>query len=195
MKNICVFAASSPKAPEKYHNAAITLGRLMADKGYSLVYGGGRLGLMGSIASGVKDNGGRVIGVIPEKLNLPGIAFEGCDELIVTDSMHERKSTMERLSSAYIALPGGFGTLEELLEVITLKQLGYHNSPIVLLNTDGFFDTLVRQFDVCVRELFTDPAYLELYYSAGSGEEALDFIENNIPGEYPNKIKEALKHG
>jgi uncharacterized protein (TIGR00730 family) len=195
MKNICVFAASSPTAPEKYHIAARMLGKLMADKGYALVFGGGRFGLMGSVAAGVKDSGGRVIGVIPEKLNLPGVAFKGCDELIVTDSMHERKSTMERLSSAYIALPGGFGTLEELLEVITLKQLGYHNSPIVLLNTDGFYDTLAGQFDVCVKESFTDPAYLKLFYRAGSGEEALDFIESHIPEAYPDKLKEALKHG
>ncbi|OQB20259.1 MAG: LOG family protein YvdD [Firmicutes bacterium ADurb.Bin182] len=195
MKNICVFAASSRDAPEKYHKTASSLGRMMAERGYSLVYGGGEAGLMGSVAKGVKELGGRVIGVIPEKLNLPGIAFCGCDELIVTDSMHERKSTMERLSGAYIALPGGFGTLEELLEVITLKQLGYHNSPIVVLNEDGFYDMLLGQFESCVRENFTKDVYINLFYSAKTESEALDFIENHVPVKYPDKLKEALRHG
>ena len=148
MAGICIFAASSPNIDDKYIAAAESFGRCLAEHGFDLIFGGGRTGLMGACARGVKAAGGKAIGVIPKKLNQPGIAFEHCDELIVTADMHERKATMERLSSAYIALPGGVGTLEELMEVLTLNQLGYIEAPVVVFDQDGFYDSLLKQLDV-----------------------------------------------
>ena len=140
MQNVCIFAASSPKLARHYIDAAFALGAALAENGIGLVFGGGRTGLMGACARGVQAKGGRITGVIPKKLNVPGIAFEHCDELIVTEDMHTRKATMERLSGAYIALPGGIGTLEELLEVLTLNQLGYLSAPVVIFNQNGYYD-------------------------------------------------------
>ena len=135
MRYACIFGASCPNVAKGYLDAAFAAGALLAERGLGMVFGGGNTGLMGAAARGVKSAGGRLIGVIPEKLNQPGIAYPHCDQLIVTPDMHTRKAKMEALSFGFLALPGGFGTLEELLEVITLNQLGYLQAPVVLLNT------------------------------------------------------------
>lgn len=193
MKNICVFGASSNRIDQKYKDCAVELGSLLAQNGLGLVFGGGRLGLMGAVAKSVRAAGGHIIGVIPEKLNQPGIAYEACDELLVTATMHERKATMERLSSGFVVLPGGFGTLEEALEVITLAQLSYLSAPIVFLNVDGYYDPLVKQLALCVDEKFTNPAYMRLFRCAASAKEAIEQILNHTPPDLPDKMEDALK--
>ena len=170
------------------------LGSLLAENGLSMVFGGGDAGLMGAAARGVREGGGRIIGVIPEKLNRPGIAYPECDELIVTPTMHSRKAKMEELSDGFVALPGGFGTLEEILEVIALKQLGYLDAPIVLLDQDGFYSKLLGQMRHCIDENFTDPAFGKLYFAAATPEEAVHALLNYVPSQLPDKIQEVLEH-
>ena len=147
--NVCIFGASSSNIPECYIEFAEKLGHRLASDGHGMVFGAGRTGLMGAAARGAYSAGGKIIGVIPEKLNIPGIYFEHCTERIQTATMHERKQLMESRSDAFVALSGGFGTLEELLEVLTLKQLGYHNLPVIIVNINGFYDPLIAQFERC----------------------------------------------
>lgn len=194
MKNVCIFAASSPKLDQSYIEAGQALGEALAENGIGLVFGGGRTGLMGACARGVRAKGGRIIGVIPEKLHVPGIAFEHCDELIVTKDMHERKATMERLSDGYIALPGGIGTFEELLEVLTLNQLGYLRTPIVIFNQNGYYDHLIAQLAASVQQGFADESCLALFTAADTAQGAVRALLDFRLPELPNKIKDAIKY-
>ena len=134
-RSICVFCASSSAVAEVYVDVARRLGRRLAERGDRLVYGGGNIGLMGTLATACHERGGYIVGVIPESLKDKELAYEAADELIVTQDMRGRKTIMEKNADAFIALPGGFGTLEELLEIITLRQLHYHDKPVVILNT------------------------------------------------------------
>ena len=165
--NVCIFGASSSNIPECYIEFAEKLGHRLASDGHGIVFGAGRTGLMGAAARGAYSAGGKIIGVIPEKLNIPGIYFEHCTERIQTAAMHERKQLMESRSDAFVALSGGFGTLEELLEVLTLKQLGYHNLPVIIVNINGFYDPLIAQFERCVAEGFTDKHFLFRHLNRG----------------------------
>jgi uncharacterized protein (TIGR00730 family) len=139
-KVICVFSASSNTVDRVYFDAASRLGREIACRKDQFLFGGGLTGLMGECARAGHRHGGRVIGVIPEALNERGIVYESCDELVVTADMRTRKAAMDARSDAFIALPGGFGTIEEIMEIITLKQLRYHAKPIVILNIGGYYD-------------------------------------------------------
>lgn len=177
-KNICVYASSSSSLASIYNEAAKELGEKMALKGYALVFGGGQVGLMGQTARGIHSKKGQVIGVIPERLFKKGIVYEECDELIVTSEMRGRKATMEEKADAFIALPGGFGTFEELLEIITLKQLKYHNKPIVILNIDNFYEDLLRAFEKLLNLNFAKEESRKLFYVAKSIDEALEYIQN-----------------
>jgi len=152
--NICVYCSSSQSINTKYFKQASLLGKAISQNKHTLVYGGGKVGLMGKIATIVKQYNGKVIGVIPENLKERELAFQDADKLIITKNMRERKKVMEEQADCFIALPGGFGTLEELLEIITLKQLNLHNKPIVLLNVDNFYDNLIKQFDLFYVENF-----------------------------------------
>jgi len=143
IRRLCVYCGSSSDVDARYHEAAAELGRALVDRGIELVFGGGRVGLMGTLADAVLAGGGRVYGVIPEKLQALELAHEGCTELFLVDSMHTRKMMMAQLSDAFAALPGGFGTLEELFEATTWAQLNYHRKPVGLLNVDGFYDPLL----------------------------------------------------
>jgi uncharacterized protein (TIGR00730 family) len=143
IRRLCVYCGSSNDVDARYHEAAAELGRALVDRGIELVFGGGRVGLMGTLADAVLASGGRVYGVIPEKLQALELAHEGCTELFLVDSMHTRKMMMAQLSDAFAALPGGFGTLEELFEATTWAQLNYHRKPVGLLNVDGFYDPLL----------------------------------------------------
>ena len=136
---ICLFTASSNTLAPVYVDLARQFGTALAQRGHSLVYGGGMRGLMGAAAEAAQENGGKVVSVIPEKLDRPGIALENPNEKIVTRDMGDRKATMEDLSEAFVVLPGGFGTFDELFQVLAKKQLCYHNKPIVLLDVDDFF--------------------------------------------------------
>ena len=155
---IAIFGASSGSMDSAYYEAAYELGALIARSGRALVFGGGDTGMMGAAARGAHDAGGRVIGVIPEALNLPKIAYEQCDELIVTHDLRDRMEKMTELSEGFCILPGGFGTLYELFEVLTLNQLRYILKPVVILNTCGYYDRMADFFEVmyqenCAREL------------------------------------------
>ncbi len=188
MKTICVYSASSDAVSPEYLDIARDLGRQIACRGYTLIYGGGAIGLMGAIARAVHEEGGTVVGVIPEFMLDWGVAYDNSDDLIVTRDMRERKATMENMSDAFIALPGGFGTLEEMLEIITLKQLGRHNKPIVFLNARGFYNCLRDTFEHMYAERFAKSEYRSLYKFALDADEALQYIETYQPAEAEFKV-------
>jgi len=181
---ICVFCASSNDASPRYLEVARKLGRLMVERDHTLIYGGGSVGLMGELAREVQQGGGRVVGVIPERLSTEEIAFEAAEELLVTADMAERKNIMIERAEAFICLPGAFGTLDEMLEIITLKQLDYHDKPIVLVNTDGFYDTLLGFFRRLEEERLIYKECLELYEAVPDVESALELLEAE-PGSTP----------
>jgi uncharacterized protein (TIGR00730 family) len=159
VRRVCVFSGSSPGADLAYRSAACDVGHRLADRGIELVYGGAHVGLMGVLADAALERGGRVTGVIPQSLVDREIAHPGLTDLRVVDSMHERKAQMAELADAFVALPGGVGTLEELFEVYTWNQLGLHAKPLGLFNVRGYFDGLVRFLDHAVEERFVTPAH------------------------------------
>lgn len=154
MKRICVFCGSNGGANPVYREAAEKVGKFLARENVELVYGGGRVGLMGTVADTVLAAGGKAIGIIPESLAIREVAHSGLTELHIVDSMHERKALMAELSDGFIALPGGFGTFEEFCEIVTWAQLGIHRKPCALLNVAGFYDHLIALFDFSNREAF-----------------------------------------
>ncbi|MFA9432573.1 TIGR00730 family Rossman fold protein [Egicoccus sp. AB-alg2] len=163
MTTFTVYTSSSDAIDPRYPQVAATFGRRIGERGDRLVYGGTAVGVMGVLARAVREAGGHVTGVLPRLMHERGIADEACDELLVTDGMSDRKQHMVARADAFVALPGGFGTLEELLEVLTLKQLGYHDKPIVLLNVDGFYDPLLAFFEELYDTAFAAPVYRALY--------------------------------
>jgi hypothetical protein len=154
MQSICVYCGSNFGARPDYRKAAVRLGTVLAKNGQRLIYGGGKIGLMGVIADAVLSAGGEVVGVIPEALVAKELAHAGLTKLHVVDSMHTRKALMAELADGFVALPGGLGTLDELFEICTWSQLGLHQKPIGLLNVRGFYDPLVAFLDELVREKF-----------------------------------------
>lgn len=183
-KNICIYCSSSNTIDSSFFKTANELGALMAKRGHTLVYGGGCVGLMGEIAKTMHHNAGKVIGVIPEELRLKEICYEQADELIVTKDMRERKAVMENRSDAFITLPGGFGTLEEVLEMITARQLGFHNKPIVIININGFYDPLINLFEHIYKHNFAKSDLKDSYYVASNVKDAVDFIEQYLPANF-----------
>lgn len=179
--NICVFCSSSNAIADIYFEEARMLGKLIAKGNHTLVNGGANVGLMEALTVSARDAGAKTIGIIPEMLKDRSLVSDNAHEIILTNNMHERKAKMREISDAFIALPGGFGTLEEILEVITLRQLSYHNKPIVFINTNGFFNHLFKQFDVLYKEFFTKEIYRKLYFVACNAKEALNCIKNHIP--------------
>lgn len=175
-KRICLFCGARAGTPAVYVQAAQELGREIARRGHELVYGGGHVGLMGQAADAVLAAKGRVIGVIPQGLVDKEVAHAGVTELIVTRSMHERKARMADLSDGFIAMPGGFGTLDELCEIVTWAQLGIHHKPIVLLNTDGYFDEFIRFLARAARDGFMTDESLRLLQMATTPAGALDLL-------------------
>lgn len=147
MKSICVFCASSLGEREEYRQAAEALGSVLARQNIRLIYGGAKVGLMGAVADAVLKGGGKVTGVLPHFLSGKEIAHTNLTELILVESMHERKMEMSQLADGFIALPGGYGTLEELLEIITWGQLGLHHKPVLVLNINGYYDHLIKLLD------------------------------------------------
>jgi uncharacterized protein (TIGR00730 family) len=165
--NICIFASSSNNLEEIYYKDASELGILMGQNGINIVYGGSRLGMMYACASKVKEKGGKIIGVMPQRLFDMGFGNkEDCAEFILTTGMRERKAKMDEISDGVIALAGGFGTLEEISEMIVQKQLGYNTKPIVILNTDSYYDNLIKFFNNVVSRKFAKPETGSLYYIA-----------------------------
>jgi uncharacterized protein (TIGR00730 family) len=192
IKNICVFASSSNHLDEIFYKDARDLGLLIGQNDYNIVYGGSKLGLMYACAGAVKETGRKIIGIMPEKIANFGCANpEDCDEFILTAGMRERKAKLDEISDAVIALSGGYGTLEELAEIIVQKQLAYNNKPIVILNTDGFYDKLIEFFEVIIKRNFANPASINLFYIAKTPQEAIDYIKNYQPVEYDVKYVKA----
>lgn len=176
LTSVCVYCASSTKIDAVYYDAARRLGTLLGRQGLRVVNGAGNMGLMAAVSDAALAAGGRVTGVIPRFMVEQGWQHTGLTELIEVDTMHERKQTMARLSDAVIALPGGCGTLEELLEIITWKQLGLYLNPIVLLNTRGYYDPLLRMFDRAIDEHFMGERHRGLWHVAQTPDEALELI-------------------
>jgi len=176
MRRICVFCGSSPGARPRYADAARSLGNALAKRSIELVYGGGNVGLMGVLADATLEAGGRVIGVIPESLRALEVAHQGLPDLRVVQSMHERKALMADLADGFIALPGGLGTFEELLEIATWSQLGIHSKPIGLLNVAGYFDALLALLDHAVAERFLRPEQREQLLVADAPQSLLDHL-------------------
>ena len=174
MKCICVFAGSNSGARAEYVAAARELGRVLAQRQLGLVYGGARVGLMGALADEALSGGGHVIGVMPEALAAKEIAHQGLSELRVVKSMHERKAMMSDLSDAFVALPGGWGTMEEFFEVLTWAQLGLHRKPCGLLNIHGYFDRLLSFAEHCVEEGFVKREHGSMILVSDSSNELLD---------------------
>lgn len=162
MKRICVYCGSSPGRHPAYQQAAAALGRRMAARDIGLVYGGAGIGVMGAVADAILEAGGEAIGVIPEALAVKEVAHARLTEQHVVHSMHERKALMAHLSDGFIALPGGWGTLEEIFEILTWAQLGFHEKPCGLLNVRGYFDSLFRFLDHQIEEQFVKPVYREM---------------------------------
>ena len=177
-KTICVYCASSSRVDNLYMETATRLGLLMAQEEITLITGGGCQGLMRAVEDGALNGGGKAIGVIPQFMIEAGWQHESLTELRITESMHERKQTMASLSEAAIALPGGCGTMEELLEVITWKQLGLYLNPIVILNINGYYDHFIAQLDRAIEEHFMGEIHSRIWSVAQTPEEALAIIEN-----------------
>lgn len=178
MKKVCVFAGSRSGARQEYNETARILGATLAMRNIALVYGGGRTGLMGVLADAVLADSGHAIGIIPGPLAERELAHSGLSELRVVSSMHERKAKMKDLADAFIALPGGLGTLEEFMEIWTWAQLGIHAKPCGLLNAAGYYDPLLELIDNMVHEEFVQPIYREMIVVEANVDRLLDGLVN-----------------
>lgn len=178
--NICVYCGSSSGNNEKIIEQATTFGELICRRDHRLVYGGSSLGIMGAMANSVMKNDGEVIGVIPKDLFKKEVAHQGITQLITVDGMHQRKSIMADRADAFMALPGGFGTLEELFEIITWNQIGIINKPVVLCNLEGYFDPLIQMIEKAVDAGFIKPENREILKVSETLEQSLQFCEMTL---------------
>lgn len=181
--NICVYGASSSTIDKSYIEAGENLGEEMAKRSLGLVFGGGANGLMGAAARGCHRFGGEIIGIAPEFFNVDGILYEHCTQFIYPENMRERKKKMEELSDAFIITPGGIGTFDEFFEILTLKQLGRHQKPIAILNTNGYYDHLQSFLQNSIDNNFMKEECKTLYFISDSVPEILDYIKNYKPTE------------
>ncbi len=176
IKSICVYSGSADGLKHHYYDAAYQLGKLLALQNITLVYGAGKTGLMGSVANGVLENGGKVIGVVPMLLNEPQLIHANLTDLEIVPDMHQRKARMSELADAFIALPGGFGTFDELFETLTWAQIGIHQKPIGLLNVAHYFDPLLNMVEHALKENFIYADHKILLLSDTNPSELLDKI-------------------
>jgi cytokinin riboside 5'-monophosphate phosphoribohydrolase len=179
--SVCVFCGANAGNQPHYVAVAVAMGKELAAQGLNLVYGGGSVGLMGEVARTARDNGCTVVGIIPEHLTTKELMGYPIGELIVVTTMHERKAKMAELSDAFVALPGGFGTLDELFEAITWGQIGLHHKPIGLLNVGGFFDLLIQYIDHCVDEGFIRPQHRQLFLVDDDPARLLERLASHQP--------------
>lgn len=183
-KLLCVYCSSSDRLDQKYYAVATELGREISARGWGLVYGGGKTGLMGAVARAVKEGGARVVGVIPEFMKARELAYDQADELVTVVTLRERKLLMESRADAFLALPGGFGTLEEMMEILTLRQLNVVKKPCVFLNQDGFYDDLLRFFQRMLAERFFKPSNMDTFSVATTVPEVFARLESPlVPAE------------
>jgi uncharacterized protein (TIGR00730 family) len=183
MESIAVFCASGIGNNPIYRDVAYEFGKYLAKKGKRLVYGGSQLGLMGAVADGVLDGGGKAIGVLPRFMSNKEIAHLNLSELIMVDSMHERKLKMHELSDAVVTLPGGFGTFEELFEMLTWAQLGLHNKPIGILNVEGYYDHLMEMINHMLSEGLLKSENESLLITSSNQEELIEMMEKRGGGD------------
>jgi uncharacterized protein (TIGR00730 family) len=193
MRSICVFCGSSDAVHPDYLSAARTMGRLLAERGIQLIYGGGKTGLMGAVADGVLEAGGSVIGVIIPSMNTKSLAHDGLTRMDVTPDMHARKARMHELADAYIALPGGFGTFDELFETVTWAQTGAHEKPVGLLNVRNYYAPLLAAIDHAVQEGFIFQEHRDALFCDSEPNKLLDAMaEYNHPHE---AVKRWMREG
>ena len=179
--NICVYGASSNDIDKSYITASENLGKSMAHRSHSLVYGAGAGGVMGGTARGVTSGGGKVIGIVPRFFNVDGMLYDKCDEIIKTTTMRERKQLMEDKADAFIMAPGGIGTLDEFFEMLTLKQLSRHTKAIAIFNVNGYFDSLSAFMETAISENFVKAECRELYSVFSDIDSMLDYLEDYVP--------------
>lgn len=191
--NICLYGASSNAIAKSYINPTEALGAKIAERGHTLIYGGGAAGLMGAAARGVYSRRGKIIGIVPSFLNVDGILFDKCDEMIFTETMRERKQLMEERADAFIVTPGGVGTFDEFFEILTLKQLGRHSKPIAVFNINGYFDSLIEQLKNAVHKQFMSPESFELCMFTDNADKLLNYIEQCVNEPEQAKIYKNLK--
>lgn len=184
-RRVCVFCGSAPGNREAFGQAAMLLGVSLARRNLGLVFGGGKVGLMGILADAVLSNGGRVTGVIPTFLSSREIAHDGLQDLRVVGSMHERKALMANLSDAFLVMPGGMGTLDEMCEILTWAQLGLHAKPVGLLNVEGYFDSFLAFLDQAVSEGFVRDQHRRLLCVSREGEALVDDLAARMPEREP----------
>lgn len=180
MKYICTFGASSPDIGQNFLDAAYLLGQLIAQKGWGCINGGGKTGIMRAVSDGALDRGGQVMGIIPKFMVDNGWNCDALSTLLLTTDMHERKSKMQELSSAVIALPGGIGTFEELMEVLTWRQLNIIVKPIVILNTDGYYNHLIDMMEHAIGQGFIPEIHRSIFHIAATPEEAISLVEHEL---------------
>jgi len=174
IKSLCVYCGSSDRGSPAHHDAALRLGGTMVKAGIRLVYGGGRIGMMGRIADAVMDSGGEVIGIIPQFLEQVEVGHSGVTQLIVTENMHDRKQKMAEMSDAFLIMPGGLGTLEETFEILTWKQLGLHDKPVIIADIGGYWQHLTNLIDHMIAENYAKPENRALF-------QVIDNIEELLP--------------
>lgn len=189
---ICIYGASSNSIDEEYLKAGMELGQEMAMRGHELVFGGGNTGLMGAVARGMRAgaeteagaaaassgaSGAKILGIAPHFFNKPGVLYQHCTELIFTEDMRQRKERMEKEAEGFIMTPGGIGTYEEFFEILTLKQLGRHDKPIAILNTNGYYDEIAALLAKTAEKGFMKHACLDLYYISDAPKKLLNYLE------------------
>ena len=185
--NVCVYCSSSNTLDESYYVSARELGTLLGQNNMNLVYGGSNVGLMYEVAKNAQLNGAKIYGVMPEKFQDWGLQQPNLTKLIITKDMRERKATMEKHADAFIAMPGGFGTFEEIFEILVAKQLSYHNKPVIFMNFDGYYDNMFKMFDTVYQNSFAKEETKTLYFIANTLEEMFDYIQNYQAKEFVMK--------
>lgn len=181
--NICVFCASSEKIDKSYIQAGESFGEALAERGHTLVFGAGKYGVMGAVARGLRRKGGKAIGVIPTFFDDMDVMFTDC-EIISTETMRERKSIMEDKSDAFVVMPGGIGTFEEFFEVLTLKQLGRHEKPVIIYNVNGFYNSMLKMLDLVIEEQFMADKCRALFSVCDTAEEIFNYLDDYAPDMY-----------
>jgi cytokinin riboside 5'-monophosphate phosphoribohydrolase len=187
MKLVAIYASSSDAVDSEFVEAASTLGKLIVEAGYGIIFGGSYVGLMGAIARSIKKNNGYVVGVIPQIIYDKDLHFPDCDELIITQDLRERKAIMEEKAIAFVALPGGFGTIDEISEIITLKQLGMTDYPVVFLNIQNIFGPLFDEYALLMKKKFAKSFSSELYFIADDPNKVMKYILNYKPPKIDSK--------
>lgn len=186
-KVMCIYCSSSNNLPEKFYTVSKELGEKLAQKGFDMVYGGTTVGMMGVIANNALQNGAEVIGVIPERIASFGLKHPELAKVIVTKDMRERKATMEKYADVFVAMPGGFGTFEEIFEILVAKQLGYHDKPVIFVNFDGYYDNMLKMFDTLYENNFAKEEMKSLYFIANTVDEIFEYVKNYAPKEFVHK--------